>query len=132
MSAKHIETDVRRAATLRTYRERTQLEMQEMVRKRNHYYRMADLCEEKFDVLAGYDRKVAAVLHKIALRLQRNGAYFVSEEQVAALKTTMAEVKANEGKFCHWWGVDSIHEIAAHEFDDAIAALETKRTKAAA
>lgn len=127
-----LERDLRIAAACRTRVAAMHQEMQEALRSCEQAMRQADAFRDRFDSIAEDARRMRAGLATVERRLQRVGAYFVSEEQTAALLTTIADVGADEGKFCHWWGVDSIPEIAAHDFEAAKTALESKRTKVAA
>jgi hypothetical protein len=68
---------------------------------------------------------------QVELRLQRSGAYFLSLEQQNVVLDRIAEVRADIRRFCKYMGVEGIAKIPAHTFDDALAALEAKRRRAA-
>lgn len=127
-----LERDLRTAAACRTRLAEMEAEMQSCLEQREAAYRQADRLLAEFDTIADDARSIRTGLAKLERRLQRQGAYFVSEAEIEALLATIADVGASEAKFCHWFGVDSIPEIAAHDFDEAKAALEAKRTRVAA
>lgn len=121
-----LERDLRTANACRIRIADMEDEMQACLQEMHQAMRKADALRDQFDARAEEARRMRAALATVERRLQRVGAYFVTEEQVAALQAVIAEVKAHEAKFCHWWGVDSLHEIAAHQFDAAKAAIESK------
>lgn len=127
-----LQRDLRAAAACRTRLGVMEAEMQSCLEQREAAYRQADSFLAEFDTLAEASRNMRAALAALERRMQRTGTYFVSEAQVDTLLSTIADVGADEAKFCHWFGVDSIPEIAAHDFDAAKAALEAKRTRVAA
>ena len=69
---------------------------------------------------------------QVELRLQRAGAYFLTDDQVAAVLSKIAEVGADTKRFCAYMRVDGIAKIPAHEFEEALAALDAKRRREAA
>ena len=72
-----------------------------------------------------------SALARLELRLQRAGLYFVSDEQTSIILNEIAEVGADPKRFCAFMGVDGVAGIPAHEFDNALAALNAKRRRAA-
>lgn len=58
------------------------------------------------------------------------GAGTVSLEQVESLVTLADEVGADKEAFCRYFRVDGFADIAAKDFDRAVAALNKKRAKA--
>lgn len=60
------------------------------------------------------------------------GAPTISGEQGDALIVMCNEVGADIGKLCRYLGVDRLSELPASRYADAVAALESKRAKAAA
>jgi hypothetical protein len=72
-----------------------------------------------------------AALTRLELHLQVSGAYYICDEQISLVLDRIAEVGADIRRFCEYLGVEGIAKIPAHEFDDALAALEAKRRRAA-
>ena len=127
-----IQRDLRIARALRLRRADIRDEMASALRQREDAYRLADALLDEFDDLATTDKSLRAALAQVELRLQRAGAYFVTDEQVTIILNKIAEVSADTRRFCAYMGVEGITRIPAHEFEDALAALDAKRRRAAA
>lgn len=53
----------------------------------------------------------------------------ISDEQIDKLRSLVVEVAADIPRFCKYMRVERIEQIAAKDFNRAVAALESKRTK---
>jgi hypothetical protein len=93
--------------------------------------RLADALFAEFTELAETDKALRAALTRLELHLQVSGAYYICDEQISLVLDRIAEVGADIRRFCEYLGVEGIAKIPAHEFDDALAALEAKRRRAA-
>jgi hypothetical protein len=130
-TGRNVERDLRVARALRTRRAVIREEMQSCLRQRAAAYALADAFLDEFDELAAKDKEFRRALMQIEQRLQRVGAYFLSEEQTSRILSEIAEVGADTRRFCAYLGVPAIAQIPAHEFDSALAALDRKRRRAA-
>lgn len=59
-----------------------------------------------------------------------NGGEPITPSQAGDLRALMREVKADEGKFLRWLKVQSVDEVPAARYREAVAALEQKRRPA--
>ena len=106
-------------------------EMESAHRQREEAYRIADAFLDEFDELAESGKALRSALMQVELRLQRDGSYYLSDEQTTVVLNRIAEVGADTRRFCAYLGVEAVAKIPAHKFDDALAALEAKRQRAA-
>jgi len=53
----------------------------------------------------------------------------VTREQAANLEALISEVKADKPKFLKWMQAESVEDIRARDYDEAVKALEAKRSK---
>lgn len=53
----------------------------------------------------------------------------VTPEQAANLEALISEVKADKPKFLKWMQAESVEDIRARDYDEAVKALEAKRSK---
>jgi hypothetical protein len=53
----------------------------------------------------------------------------VMDDQVASLRKLIAEVGADEAKFCKYLKIDTLADLPVSRFRDAVSALEAKRKK---
>jgi hypothetical protein len=127
-----IQRDLRIARALRLRRADIRDEMASALRQREDAYRLADALLDEFDDLATRDKGLRAGLAQVELRLQRAGAYFVTDEQVTIILNEIGEVGADTRRFCKYLGVEAIAKIPAHEFQHALAALDAKKRRRAA
>jgi hypothetical protein len=70
-------------------------------------------------------------LTRLEFHLQRSGAYYISDELAQVIRASITEVGADKPRFCVYLGVENINKIPVHRFDEALAALEAKRRRAA-
>jgi hypothetical protein len=105
--------------------------MASCLRQQEECYRLADAYLDEFEELAEADKALRSALMKVELRLQRARAYFLSDEQQSVVLDLIAEVGADIRRFCEYMGVKGIEKIPAHEFEDAVSALEAKRRSVA-
>jgi len=124
--------DLRIVRALRLRRDHIRDEMESCLRQREEAYQFADALLDEFDHLAATDKRLRTSLMQIELRLQRSGAYFISDAQVTVLLNEIADVGADIKRFCEYMDVAGIAKIPAHEFDEALAALAAKRRRRAA
>jgi hypothetical protein len=126
-----LERDKRVAQAIRLRRKAIRDEMEACVRQQEEAYHLADVLLNKFLELAETDKPLRGALARVELRLQRAGAYFLSDEQARAILDRIADVGADTRRFCAYLGVEAVAKIPAHEFGDALAALEAKRRRVA-
>ena len=105
--------------------------MQSCLRQQEECYRHADAYLDEFEELAEADKALRSPLMEIELRLHQDGAYFLSEEQQSAVLDQITEVGADIRRLCEFMGVEGIAKIPAHQFEDALTALEAKRRSTA-
>jgi len=60
---------------------------------------------------------------------ERDSSKFINEDQLSNIEALVAEVKANESKFCAYIGVKSLADIPANKYNYAVEELENKRGK---
>lgn len=53
----------------------------------------------------------------------------IDSEQAANIEALITEVKADKAKFLKWMQAESVEDIRARDYDEAIKALEAKRSK---
>jgi small-conductance mechanosensitive channel len=106
-------------------------EMDSALRQREQAYRLGDAFLDEFDDLAESAERLRAELHRLELRLQQMGAYFISEAQAEAILNEIAEAGVDLPRFCDSLGVDGIARIPAHRLGEALAALDANRRRAA-
>lgn len=53
----------------------------------------------------------------------------ITDEQAANLEALITEVKADKAKFLKWMQAESVEDIRARDYDEAVKALEAKRGK---
>jgi hypothetical protein len=82
---------------------------------------------DEFDRIAKHRAAISPNIEKMRRKLIRAGRYYISDEQVNCLLALIGEVRADTRRFCDFMEVDALPRIPAHEFDDAVAALEAKR-----
>jgi hypothetical protein len=119
--------DLRFARAIRLRRAAIHEEIADCLRGQEEIYNLASALADQIDNLANVDKTLRNALTQIELRLQRSGAFYVSQEQADIIRAGIAEVGADTPRFC----VESIPKIPVHMFDEALAALETKRQRAA-
>ena len=129
--SRDVERDLRVARALRKRRAEIRDEMESCLRLRAAAYSLADAFLDEFDELADTDTGLRRALAQVEHRLQRAGAFFVSDEQADVILNEIADVGADTRRFCAYMGVPAIARIPAHEFDIAMAALQWKRPRAA-
>ena len=71
------------------------------------------------------DSEGAAPAHKAPVG--QNGVSLITDEQVATLRALVEETETDVEKFCRYMRVRALPEIAAGDFDRAVAALDAKR-----
>lgn len=119
-------SELRRAQACRVYIATLEAEMDACARLQEERYRQAAILGEEFDTLAERRRNMAAGLHKLELRLQRAGTYWISAEQADTVLAKIAEVGADTRRFCRWLGVEAVPRIPYWQLDEALAALDEK------
>jgi hypothetical protein len=126
-----IERDSRIAKALRLRRATIHDEILSCARQREEAYRRADAFLDEAIELDATDKGLRTALMAVERRLQRAGAYFVTDTQLSTILDQIANVGADPRRFCAFMGVDAVALIPAHEYDEALAALEAKRRRAA-
>jgi hypothetical protein len=120
------------ARALRSRRDGIHDEMKSCLYQRDEAYRLADAFLDEFDDLAVRDKTLRMALLQVELRLQREGAFFISGAQAEIILNEIADVGADIRRFCAYMGVEAIAKIPAHEFQHALAALDAKKRRRAA
>jgi hypothetical protein len=121
--------DLRIANAIRLRRADIRDEMAACERGWEGAYDLAQAFFDEFNELAETDKVLGAALTQVEADLQRSGAYYVSDEQLGLVLERIAE--ADIRRFCQSLGVEGVAKIPVHQLDDALAALDAKRRRAA-